>query len=88
MRDPYIELGIGIIGQAIRDWRLESKACAWKKENNSQELHKIKKFLNGELAQLCLISLDMDAKELLKRLQAENSEKREQHERGYTDENY
>lgn len=73
MRDPIVELGIGIMGQAIRDWRLESKAHNYKLK--TAEMKKIDQFLRGDLANLIGQQLDLDPKVLLKNLKKENRRK-------------
>lgn len=73
MRDPYIELGIGVFGQAIRDWRLESKAHNYNLK--TAEMKKIDEFLKGELANLIGQQLDLDPKVILKNLKKENKQK-------------
>ena len=82
MRDPYVELGVGIIGQAIRDWRLESEKCCWKPEKDNPKLLEITNFLLGDFAQLCLSQVDIDPIVILQKLRDENVRKREEHERG------
>ncbi len=70
MRDPYIELGIGVFGQAIRDWRLESKVYNYKLK--TAEMKKIEKFFKGDFANLSGQQVDIDPKVILKNLKREN----------------
>ena len=81
MRDPYVELGIGIIGQAVRDWRLWSEIVGWKEERDPR-LRMIEDFFHGELASLCLHEIDLEPKIILEKLRKENAEKRKLHEAG------
>ena len=75
MRDPYVELGLAIVGQAIRDWRLESKALEYRTDD-TPFLRKIEKFLNGELADACLGLVEIDPKVVLQNLRYENATER------------
>ena len=70
MREPLVELGIGIFGQAIRDWRLESKAHNYKLK--TAEMKKIEKFFKGDLANLIGQQVDIDPKQVLRNLKKEN----------------
>lgn len=73
MRDPYIELGIGVFGQAIRDWRLESKVYNYKLK--TAEMKKIEKFFKGDFANLIGQQVDIDPKVILKNLKRENRQR-------------
>lgn len=73
MREPYIELGIGIIGQAIRDWRRESESHNFKLK--TENMKNIERFLKGELANLICQQIDLEPKVLLKNLKKENRQK-------------
>lgn len=75
MRDSFVELGIGVIGQAVRDWRLESKACNHRISKNGR-IKEITLFLRSELASLILNAIDMDANVLLENLKKESARKR------------
>ena len=77
MRDPYVELGLGIIGRAILDWRAESEAAMYPEEETPY-LKKIAKFLNGELAYTCGSQVDIDPIVILENLRKENKEKRKE----------
>lgn len=79
MRDPYIELGIGVFGQAIRDWRLESKVYNYKLK--TAEMKKIEKFFKGDFANLIGQQVDIDPKVVLKNLKRENRQKWLQYEK-------
>ena len=77
MRDPYVELGIAIIGQAIRDWRNESEATMWQEEETPR-LKTIARFFEGELAYICTSQVSMDPKIILENLRKENVERRKE----------
>ena len=77
MREPYVELGLGIVSRAILDWRAESEATMWPEEE-TPILKKIAKFFNGELAYICLSQVNMDPKVVLENLRKENVEKRKE----------
>lgn len=81
MREPYVELGIAIIGQAIRDWRLESKALNYDTRGNTH-IRKIASFLESDFAEVCLSQVDLKGKILLERLQNENEVRRKELEEG------
>ena len=81
MREPYVELGIAIIGQAIRDWRLESKALNYDTRGNAH-IKKIASFLESDFAEVCLSQVDLKGKVLLERLQNENKVRRKALEEG------
>ena len=83
MRDPYVELGLGIIGQAIRDWRNESESAMYP-EDETPYLQKIAKFFNGELCYICASQVDIDPKVILENLRKENVEKRKEMLAGLT----
>ena len=72
MRDPFVELGIGIIGQCIRDWRLESKAYNHK-ISRSSEIRKISHFLKSDFANIICSQIDLDPKILLQNLRKEST---------------
>jgi len=80
MREPYIELGIAIVGQAIRDWRLESKACNHKL-GKSAEAKKITAFLKSDLAQFICSQMDLESQVLLENLRKESAEMRSEYEK-------
>jgi hypothetical protein len=63
-------LGIGVFGQAIRDWRLESKVYNYKLK--TAEMKKIEKFFKGDFANLIGQQVDIDPKVILKNLKREN----------------
>lgn len=75
MREPYVELGIAIVGQAIRDWKKESEACNYITKDNAR-LRKIANFLKGDLAKICMEQIDVDPVSILENLEKENTEKR------------
>ena len=75
MREPYVELGLAIVGRAICDWRDYSEDVGWNTKK-SPKLKMIADFLNGELADLCLSQVDLNPKNLLQNLRDENVEKR------------
>lgn len=75
MRDSFVELGIGVVGQAVRDWRLESKACNHRISKNGR-IKEITLFLRSDLASLILNAIDMDANVLLENLKKESARKR------------
>jgi hypothetical protein len=77
MREPYIELGLGIVARAILDWREESEAAMWPEEETPY-LKNIAKFFNGELAFICTSQVNMDPKIILENLRKENVEKRKE----------
>lgn len=79
MREPYIELGIGIIGQAIRDWRLESKAHNYKMK--TANMRKIESFMASDFAHLLCNQIDIDPKILMENLKKENRKKWLEYER-------
>lgn len=81
MREPYVELGIAIIGQAIRDWRLESKALNYDTRGNTY-IRNIASFLESDFAEVCLSQVDLKGKILLERLQNENEVRRKKLEEG------
>lgn len=83
MRDPIIELGIAVVGQAVRDWRCESKAYNWKPGQNNPRIKEITDFLNDGFAQLLLNDVDVDAKDLLEKLVEENKKGREEYEKRF-----
>lgn len=83
MHDPLIELGIAVVGQAVRDWRRESKAYNWKPSKRNKRIVSIKRFLNSGYAQLLLTPVDADAKTLLEKLMNENKKKREEYEKTF-----
>ena len=83
MRDPLVELGIAVVGQAIRDWRLESKSHNWKPSKRNQRIKEITQFFNSSYAQLLLTPVDADAKALLEKLLDENKRKREEYEKSF-----
>ena len=75
MREPYVELGIAIVGQAIRDWKKESESCRYITKNNAR-LRKIGRFLKGDIARICMEQIDVDPVSILENLEKENTEKR------------
>ena len=75
MREPYVELGIAIVGQAIRDWKKESESCNYITKNNAR-LRKIGRFLKGDIARICMAQIDVDPVSILENLEKENTEKR------------
>ena len=81
MREPYVELGIAIIGQAIRDWRLESKALKYDTRGDTY-IRNIASFLESDFAEVCLSQVDLKGKVLLERLQNENKVRRKALEEG------
>ena len=77
MRDPYVELGLGILCRAIMDWRYESEALLWPEEE-TPHLKTLARFFNGELAFVCGSQVDIDPKIILENLRKENVEKRKE----------
>ena len=77
MRDPYIELGLGIIGRAILDWRAESENTLWPEEETPY-LKKLARFFNGELCYIIASQVDIEPKVILENLRKENVEKRKE----------
>ena len=78
MREPYVELGLAVVGRAILDWREYSRDVAWDTPK-SGKLKMIEDFFNGELAELCLSQVDIEPKVILENLKEENLQKRIEH---------
>ncbi len=81
MREPYVELGIAIIGQAIRDWIRESEARNYNTRGNV-DIRGITRFLKSDFADVCLSQVDLKSSVLLERLQNENKARRKELEEG------